>query len=202
MPDGFTPCRSRGRAAAAGLMSRRDKTSGHSEQKEHRCRSRCYRGSLGEIHGFPLPRDSRWRCSRAIASTMVADLSPAPLSNAGSQFLAVCFSACRPYLRIPVIPCTGSDAWRPPVPIDRDQCDSAVSAGARSSRSSSFRRLASTDSGSIARCRMKGSKATSWMRARLRHPVGAGVRRLTGSTAKCWFARCWRTSGVNLGSVR
>ena len=31
---------------------------------------------------------------------------------------------------------------------------------------------------------------------------GAGVRRLTGSTAKCWFARCWRTSGVNLGSVR
>src|SRR6476660_6249398 len=70
------------------------------------------------------------------------------------------------------------------------------------SRSSSFRRLASTDSGSIARCRMKGSKATSWIRPRLRHPVGAGVRRLTGSTAKCWFARCWRTSGVNLGSVR
>ena len=23
-----------------------------------------------------------------------------------------------------------------------------------------------------------------------------------GITAKCWFARCWRTSGVNLGSVR
>ena len=38
--------------------------------------------------------------------------------------------------------------------------------------------------------------------ASMRHPVGAGVRRLTGSTAKCWFARCWRTSGVNLGSVR
>src|SRR3954462_911696 len=36
----------------------------------------------------------------------------------------------------------------------------------RSSRSSSFRRLASTDSGSIARCRMKGSKATSWSRPR------------------------------------
>src|SRR6478672_1637020 len=47
---------------------------------------------------------------------------------------------------------------------------------ARSSRSSSFRRLASTDSGSIARCRMKGSKATSWIRPRLRHPVGAGVK--------------------------
>ena len=26
--------------------------------------------------------------------------------------------------------------------------------------------------------------------------------KLTGSTAKCWFARCWRTSGVNLGSAR
>jgi putative transposase of IS4/5 family DUF4096 len=29
-------------------------------------------------------------------------------------------------VRIPVIASTGSDAWRPPVPIDRDQCDSAV----------------------------------------------------------------------------
>src|SRR6202521_4044943 len=65
----------------------------------------------------------------------------------------------------------------------------------RSSRSSSFRRLASTDSGSIARCRMKGSKATSSIRPRLRHHVGAGGRRLTGSTARRWFARCWRTSG-------
>src|SRR6266576_6193459 len=58
----------------------------------------------------------------------------------------------------------------------------------RSSRSSSFRRLASTDSGSIARCRMKGSKAMSWIRPRSRHPVGAGVRRLTGSTERRWFA--------------
>ena len=39
----------------------------------------------------------------------------------------------------------------------------------RSSRSSSFRRLTSTDSGSIARCRIKGSKATSWIRPRSRH---------------------------------
>ena len=30
------------------------------------------------------------------------------------------------WVRIPVIASTGSDAWRPPVPIDRDQCDSAV----------------------------------------------------------------------------
>src|SRR3954464_9112962 len=54
----------------------------------------------------------------------------------------------------------------------------------RSSRSSSFRRLASTDSGSIARCRMKGSKATSWIRPRSRHPVGVGVRRPTGAAVR------------------
>ena len=46
---------------------------------------------------------------------------------------------------------------------------------------------------------MKGSKATSWIRPRSRHHVGAGGRRLTGSTARRWFAR-WRTSGANLGS--
>ena len=61
---------------------------------------------------------------------------------------------------------------------------------------------ASTDSGSIARCTMKGSKATSWIRPRSRHPVGAGVRRLTGSTERRWFARCWHTSAVNLECVR
>ena len=43
--------------------------------------------------------------------------------------------------------------------------ESAGEERGRSSRSSSFRRLASTDSGSIARCRMKGSKATSWIPA-------------------------------------
>ena len=61
-----------------GLMSRCDKAGGNSEQKEHRCGGRCHRASLGEIHGRPLPRDSRSRSSRAIASTMsrVADLSP------------------------------------------------------------------------------------------------------------------------------
>ena len=35
-----------------------------------------------------------------------------------------------------------------------------------------------------------------------RHPVGAGVRRLTGSTERRWFARCWHTSAVNLECVR
>ena len=44
--------------------------------------------------------------------------------------------------------------------------------------------------------------ATSWIRPRSRHPVGAGVRRLTGSTERRWFARCWHTSAVNLECVR
>jgi len=39
-------------------------------------------------------------------------------------------------------------------------------------------------------------------RPRSRHPVGAGVRRLTGSTERRWFARCWHTSAVNLECVR
>ena len=37
---------------------------------------------------------------------------------------------------------------------------------------------------------------------RSRHPVGVGVRRLTGSTERRWFARCWHTSAVNLECVR
>jgi hypothetical protein len=75
-------------------MSWCDKADGNSEQKEHRCGGPCHRASLGEIHGRPLPRDSRWRSSRAIASTMsrVADLSPASSLNAGAHLLA----ACRP----------------------------------------------------------------------------------------------------------
>ena len=39
-------------------------------------------------------------------------------------------------------------------------------------------------------------------RPRSRHPVGAGVRRLTGSTERRWLARCWHTSAVNLECVR
>ena len=79
-------------------MSRCDKASGNSEQKEHRCGSRCYRASPGEIHGRPLPRDSRWRCFRLIASAMsrVAEISPTSLLNIGSQFSAVYFSAMPP----------------------------------------------------------------------------------------------------------
>ena len=67
-----------------GLMSWCDKAGGNSEQKEHRCGSRCYRASLGEIHGCPLPRNSRWKSSRAITSAMsrVADFSPASPLNA------------------------------------------------------------------------------------------------------------------------
>ena len=49
---------------------------------------------------------------------------------------------------------------------------------------------------------MKRSKATSSIRPRLRHHVGVGGRRLTGSTARRWFARCWRTSGANRGCAR
>src|SRR6476661_7596816 len=55
----------------------------------------------------------------------------------------------------------------------------------------------STASGSIACLRMKGSKATSSIQPQLRHPVGAGGRRLTRSTVRRWFARCWRTSAAN-----
>ena len=40
------------------------------------------------------------------------------------------------------------------------------------------------------------------VRPRSRHPVGVGVRRLTGSTERRWFARCWHTSAVNLECVR
>jgi hypothetical protein len=36
------------------------------------------------------------------------------------------FLATRPHLRIPVIAPTRSDASRPPVPTDRDQCEGAV----------------------------------------------------------------------------
>lgn len=44
---------------------------------------------------------------------------------------------------------------------------------------------------------MKGSKATSSIQPQLRHPVGAGGRKLTRSTVRRWFARCWRTSAAN-----
>jgi hypothetical protein len=48
----------------------------------------------------------------------------------------------------------------------------------------------------------EGSKAMSSIRPRLQHHVGAGERRPTGSTARRCFARCWRTSAVNLGCVQ
>ena len=38
--------------------------------------------------------------------------------------------------------------------------------------------------------------------ASIGHRVGVGGRRLTGSTARRWFARCWHTSGANLGCAR
>ena len=87
------------------LMSWCDKAGGNSEQKQHRCGSRCYRASLGEIHGRPLPRDSRWRCSRIIASAMsrVADISPA-WSMRPKQSLA---ASCAP---------AGSGPTLPPMP--------------------------------------------------------------------------------------
>ena len=76
LPDHIGPgCR--------GLVSWCDKADGNSQQKEHRCGSRCYRASLGEIHGCPLPRDSKWKSSRATTSAIsrVADFSPASPLN-------------------------------------------------------------------------------------------------------------------------
>ena len=48
----------------------------------------------------------------------------------------------------------------------------------------------------------KASRATSSIRPRSRPHAGAGGRRPTGSTARRWFARCWRTSAANRGSAR
>jgi hypothetical protein len=48
----------------------------------------------------------------------------------------------------------------------------------------------------------EGLKAMSSIRPRLRHHVGTGGRRLTGSTARRWFAagvQAGRTSGVRNG---
>jgi hypothetical protein len=59
------------------------------------------------------------------------------------------------------------------------------------SRLSSFRKRGWTASGFTVRCRMKGSKATSSIRPRLQHHVGAGERRPTGSTAR----RCVAIAG-------
>ena len=82
--DGLKPLPDQWSCSCRGLVSWCDKAGGNSEQKEHRCGSRCYRASLGEIHGCPLPRDSRWKSSRAITSAMswVADFSPASPLNA------------------------------------------------------------------------------------------------------------------------
>jgi hypothetical protein len=75
-----------------GLMSWCDKADGNGEQKVHRSGSRCYRASLGEIHGRPLPRDSRRRCSRRIAASMsrVADISPASSLRPKQSVVATC----------------------------------------------------------------------------------------------------------------
>ena len=77
------------------LMSRCNKAGGNSEQKQHRCGSRCYRASLGEIHGRPLPRESRWRCSRMIAASMsrVADISPVSSLRPKQSLAASCSPA-------------------------------------------------------------------------------------------------------------
>ena len=69
-------------------------------------------------------------------------------------------------------------------------------------QSSSFRKQGWTDSGFIACSRMKGSKATLSIRPPSRSHVGVGGRRLTASTARRCFARCWRTSAENLGCAR
>ena len=46
-----------------------------------------------------------------------------------------------------------------------------------------------------ARCRAKGSKATSSIPRRLRGPAGADGRRLTRSMERSpWYAPCWRTN--------
>ena len=70
----------------------------------------------------------------------------------------------------------------------------------RSSRSSSFRRLASTDFGIDRALQNEGIESHVVDQTLIATSRRRRLRRLTGSTAKCWFARCWRTSGVNLGS--
>ena len=67
----------------------------------------------------------------------------------------------------------------------------------RSFRSSLCRRRVWTAFGSIACCKMKGSKATSSIPPRSRCPAGADERRLTRSTENPWCARCWRINEVS-----
>ena len=67
----------------------------------------------------------------------------------------------------------------------------------RSFRSSLCRRRVWTAFGSIACCKMKGSKATSSIPPRSRCPAGADEQRLTRSTENPWCARCWRINEVS-----
>jgi len=76
---GRLPDHSRRAAVAAWC----EEASGNSEQKQHRCGSRCYRASPGEIHGCPLPRDSRWKIfmGDCVRNESRGDLSPVSIER-------------------------------------------------------------------------------------------------------------------------